>query len=257
MTTELSPRLAAHLSALDATPPETATDMAQKKLEARLSNTRPATVVRRPWFGWAAVAATGCMVLALVMLPTSPGMAFAAVQKHLRDFTTLSLTIEQRSQGIAMPTIHVRMKRDGDARMDTGASSTIVNLGEHRILTLLHDSHMAMQSSLPTAASSTPVSNLAWLEPIRRFQGKATRLPDKRTIDGRLTTGWALDTGGMHIKLWADSDDLPRAIEINGGQMLSQTIHVAVDRPMDASVFSTRIPAGYQLMQPEEDQPDH
>lgn len=253
MTTELSPKLSAHLAALHATPSEAATEAAQKKLEARLSTSRPASVVRRPWFGWAAAAATGCLVLALVLLPTSQGIAFAAVQKHLRDFSTLSLTIEQRSQGMQMPTIHVRMNREGDSRVDTGMATTIINIGERRILTLLHDSHRAMQTPLPIGVSAQPADNLAWLDAIRRFQGKATRLPDKRTIDGRLTTGWALDAGGMHIFLWADSDGLPRLIKINGGRVLSQKMHVSVDKPMDASVFSTKVPAGYQLMHPDTD----
>jgi hypothetical protein len=252
MTTELSPKLSAHLSALDVTPSEAATDAAQRKLEARLSKTYPVAIVRRPWFGWIAAATTGCLLLALVMLPASQGIAFATVQKHLRDFATLSLTIEQRSQGIAMPIIHVRLNRDGDARSDMGtATTTVVNIGEHRILTLLHDSHMAMQTPLPASAPAPPAGNLSWLDAIRQFQGKATRLPGKRTIDGRLTTGWALDTGGMHITLWADSDGLPRAVDINGGQVLSQRMRVSVDQPMDASVFSTRVPAGYQLMRPD------
>ncbi|HWU76526.1 MAG TPA: hypothetical protein VN043_08470 [Rhodanobacter sp.] len=251
MTTELSPKLSAHLSALDVPPSGAATETAQRKLESRLSRTRPAAV-RRPWLGWATAAATSCLVLALVLLPASQGIAFAAVQKHLRDFTTLSLTIEQRSQGMAMPSIHVRMNRHGDARTDMGgATTTVVNAGEHRILTLLHDSHMAMLTPLPIDASAQPAGNLAWLDAIRHFQGKATQLPDKRIIDGRPTTGWTLDTEGMHITLWADSDGLPRAIEINGGKQLSQRMHVSIDQPMDASIFSTQVPAGYHLMRPD------
>lgn len=249
MTTELSPNLSAHLSALDVAPSDAATEAAQRKLEARLSRHRPLELMRRPWIGWVAAAASGCLVLALVMLPAAQGIAFATAQRHLRDFTTLSLTIEQRSQGIDMPTIHVRMNHAGDARTDIGkASTTVVNLGEHRILTLLHDSHMAMLTPLPVSASARPADNLAWLDAISRFQGKATRLPEKRTIDGRPTTGWKVDTEGMHITLWADSDGLPRAIDINGGQVLSQRMHVSVDQPMDASVFSTRVPARYRLM---------
>lgn len=253
MTTELSPKLsahlAAHLAALDVAPSDAATETAQRKLEARLSRHRPVSLMRSPWFGWVAAAASGCLVLALVMLPASQGIAFATAQKHLRDFTTLSLTIEQRSQGIAMPTIHVRMNHAGDARTDVGrASTTVVNIGEHRILTLLHDSHMAMLTPLPVSASARPADNLAWLDAIRRSQGNARQLPEKRIIDGRPTTGWALDAEGMHITLWADSDGLPRAIEINGGQLLSQQMHVSVDEPMDASVFSTGVPSGYQLM---------
>ncbi|MEO6799455.1 MAG: hypothetical protein ABI178_05925 [Rhodanobacter sp.] len=251
MTTELSPNLCAHLSALAVAPSDAATEAAQRKLEARLSRPRHLPVVRRPWIGWVAAAATGCLVVALVMLPASRGIAFAVAQKHLRDFTTLSLIIEQRSQGIAMATIHVRMNRDGDARTDMGsATTTVVNIGEHRILTLLHDSHMAMLTPLPARASAQSADKLAWLDAIRDFQGKATRLPDQRTIDGRATTGWTMDAEGMHMTLWVDSDGLPRAVDVqgNGTQLWSQRMHVAVDQPIAASVFSTQVPPGYQLM---------
>ncbi|MEO8985268.1 MAG: hypothetical protein ABI300_06545 [Rhodanobacter sp.] len=253
MTAELSPKLSAHLAALNVAPSDAATEVAQRRLEARLSRSRQ-QAVRRPWVGWIAVAASACLVVTLVMLPASPGVAFAVAQKHLRDFTTLGLTIEQRSQGIAMPMIHVRMNRNGDARTDMGsATTTVVNIREHRILTLLHDSHMAMLTPLPVYATAQPADKLAWLDAIRDFQGKATRLPEQRTIDGRSTTGWAMDSEGMHITLWADSDGLPRAMDIkaNGSQLLSQRVHVAVDKPMDDSIFATDVPAGYELVRPD------
>lgn len=248
MNTHLSPRLRAHLAALEITPPPTVSDAAQRRLEAALARPRRSAAPRQ-WIGWMAAAATTCLVLALVMLPTSSGSAFAIAQKHLRDFDTLSLTIEQQSQGIAMPTIHVRMNREGDVRTDLGkATSIVVSPRRQRMLTLLHDSHMAMETTLDATAAQQPTDRLAWLGAIRRFQGQARRLPGRRVIDDRPTSGWALDTEGMHIVLWIDSDGLPRAVEINGGKVLSQRMHVAVDQPFDASVFSTRAPAGYTLM---------
>ncbi|MEP6898550.1 MAG: hypothetical protein ABI870_08475, partial [Rhodanobacter sp.] len=118
--------------------------------------------------------------------------------------------------------------------------------------TLLHDSRQAMQVPLDASMAHQPSDNLEWLDAIRRFQGDAKRLPGSRLIDGRQTTGWSLDTGGMHIVLWADPDGLPRAIEINGGQVFSQHMQVTVDAPIDDSVFSTAAPAGYHLMQRDE-----
>lgn len=88
MNTAPSPKLSAHLSACAVTPSEVETETAQRKLQARLSRSRHRTVVRRPWLRWIAAAAAGCLVLALVMLPTSQGIAFATAQRHLRDFAT-------------------------------------------------------------------------------------------------------------------------------------------------------------------------
>jgi hypothetical protein len=253
MHTDLSATLNAHVSSLGAAVPESTMDAAQRRLEARLSTSRRVSV-SRPWIGWVAAAATACLVLTLAMLPVSSGIAFATVQKHLSDFNTLTLVIDQQSQGMNLPGIQVRMNREGDVRTDVGtASSTVVSVRNHAMLTLLHDTHQAMELPLDASVTHRPGDNLAWLEAIRRFQGKAQPLPGSTLIDGQRTTGWSLETEGMHIVLWADADGLPRAIEINGGQAYSQHMHVTVDAPIDAAVFSTSAPAGYHLMNGNDD----
>jgi hypothetical protein len=248
MDMSLSPSLNAHLSALDAAPSEMAVETAQRKLESRIA-TMPSATFRRPWIGWVAATASACLVLVLAMLPASRGIAFATVQKHLADFSTLTLLIDQQSQGMTLPGIRVRMNHQGDVRTDVGdASSTIVSPRNHRMLTLLHDSHMAMPLPLDASVHAGPGDNLAWLDAIRRFQGEAKPLAGTKLIDGRRVAGWALDTEGMHIVLWADSDGLPRAVEINHGQLLKQHMQVTVDAPIDAAVFSTELPPGYAAM---------
>jgi hypothetical protein len=254
MSTNLSAGLNAHLSALDTGLTSELQDAAQRRLEQRLSRARPAAAGRR-WIGWVtATAATCLVVLALVMMPTRGGVAFATAQQHLRDFSTLTLTIDQRAQGMDLPGIRVRMNRLGDVRTDLGdATSIVVSARQHAMLTLLHGPHKAIRMPLDGAATGKPADNMAWLDAIRRFQGQARPLPGSRMIDGRRTTGWAMDTEGMHIELWADADGLPRAIDINNGQTLSQRFHVAVDAPIDATVFSTAVPAGYKVPDGDDD----
>lgn len=251
MSTNLSPRLHAHVASVRASTPAAAADAAQRKLDTRLAGA--AAPRQHPWIGWMAAAATACMVLAITLLPTSRGIAFDVVQKHLRDFSTLTFVIDQRSHGEELPGIRVRMNRQGDVRTDLGtATSTIVSPRQHAMLMLLHDVHQAMPMPLGTAAGSAE-DRFAWLDAIRDFQGEATRLPGTRVIDGRVTTGWTLDTHGMHISLWADAEGLPLAVEINGGDVLSQRMHVTLDAPIDPAVFSTRVPTGYRVMGPDED----
>lgn len=248
MNAILSPALNAHVSAIAAAAPDMAAEAAQRKLEARLARPRHARMPRH-WMGWVAATASACLVLALVMLPTSRGIAFDVVQKHLRDFSTLSLVIEQTSQGIDLPGIHVRMNRQGDVRTDVGdVSSTIVSARDHAMLVLLPAARKAMRLPLAGPAAGQVGDKLAWLDAIRRFQGQAKSLPGSRIIDGRRATGWMLDAEGMHIVLWADADGMPLAVDVGNGQVLSQRMHVTVDAPMDASVFSTRLPPGYSLM---------
>ncbi|MCP1373871.1 hypothetical protein [Dyella lutea] len=251
----LSPALASHLQALVREPTTAALDAAQAKLERRLVEARPRRVRAARWIGAFATVATACLVLALVLMPTSRGVAFDLALKHLRDFRTLSMTIEQQSQGIAMPTIRVRMDRAGNARTDIGeATSVVVNAAEHRVLTLLHGPRMAMLLTLPADAKPKSDAALKWLDAIRQFQGKAVELPGQRIVDGRITHGWQLDVQGMRIALWADDEGVPRAVKVGGnGMAMSQRIHVTVDPPLDAAIFSTAIPAGYHEAQPDRD----
>jgi len=48
----------------------------------------------------------------------------------------------------------------------------------------------------------------------------------------------------MHIVLWADADRLPPAVEVNGGRVLGQRMHVAMDMPIDAACVQYRSPGG-------------
>ncbi|HKR77094.1 MAG TPA: hypothetical protein VJR95_10530 [Rhodanobacter sp.] len=250
----LSPALTRHLQALAGDPPAAALDAAQARLERRLAGARPRRARPARWIGALATTATACLVLALVLMPTSRSVAFDAALRHLRDFHTLALTIEQQSQGMAMPTIHVRMDRTGDARTDIGdTTSVVVNAAEHRVLTLLHGPRMALVTLLPANAKLTPDAALKWLDAIRQFQGNAVELPGQRVIDGRVTHGWQLDVQGMRIVLWADADGVPRAVDVGDGHVLSQRVHVTMDPPLDASTFDTAIPAGYREARPDQD----
>lgn len=254
MEPTLSPALIGHLQALTRDPPAAALDAAQARLEHRLAGMRPRSTRPVRWIGAFAAAATACLILALVLMPTSRSVAFDAALRRLRDFHTLALTIEQQSQGMAMPTIHVRMDRAGDARTDIGnATSVVVNAAEHRMLTLLHGPRMALVTLLPTNARPTPDAALKWLDAIRQFQGTAVKLPGQRVIDGRITHGWRLDVQGMRIALWADDDGVPRAVEVGDGRVLSQRIHVTVDPPLEAGTFNTAVPAGYREARPDRD----
>ena len=254
MEPTLSPTLARHLQALASGPSATTLDAAQARLEQRLAAARPGNSRPARWIGALATAATACLVLALTLMPTSRSAAFDVALKHLRDFHTLAMTIEQQSQGMALPTIRVHMDRAGDARTDIGdATSVVVNASEHRVLTLLHGPRMALVTVLPANAKPSPDAALKWLDAIRQFQGKAVELPGQRVIDGRATHGWQLDVQGMRIALWADSDGVPRAVEVGNGQVLSQRVHVTVDPPLDAGTFDTAIPAGYHEARPDQD----
>ncbi|MGH6714861.1 MAG: hypothetical protein ACRER1_01320 [Gammaproteobacteria bacterium] len=254
---DLSAALDAHVQALSAQSPDAdALDAAQRRLDHALAEEQAKTkktAQRRRIPAKLTMACAGVAALALLgfLLPTlfvNQGVAFAAVQNHLRDFKTLTMTITQRSHGMDMPTIRVWADRKGNAHTDIGDSTTvIVNAGTGTLLVLLHQSHRAMRMPIGAHKAPEETQALSWLKSVRQFQGRAKRLPETRTIDGKTTHGWSLQTAGMHIVLWADNDGVPLAVNVNNGKTLTQRIQVNLDAPIKAERFSTQVPPGYTL----------
>ncbi|MGH8371900.1 MAG: hypothetical protein ACRETO_04125 [Gammaproteobacteria bacterium] len=259
---DLSDGLTTHVQALSAQQPDAGMlDAAQRKLNTALDE-REAKHASRGLFGTRGLAYAGlaaALAIVGVLAPTlftSQGSAFAAVQARLRDFTTLTMTITQRANGIDLPTIQVWTNRKGDAHTDIGdTTSVIVNQSSGTILTLLHPSHQAMRMTITQPDTTHGSHALDWLKSVQKFKGKATLLPGSKVIDGMPTQGWSLNVSGMHIVLWADRDGVPRAVNIIGdqGSTYSQHIKLSMDTPIDAARFSTELPTGYTLMNGKED----
>jgi hypothetical protein len=234
---------------------EAAVREAQRKLEdaiaRRMADRRP-TVKGTRKTGWLAAAASAvAAVLAIVWLPLNPTPAFAAVQKHFRDFQTLRFVIDQRVDG--QPTIQTRVQatRSGNVRTEVGDDVVvIVNSSQQRVLTLIRPSHLAIVS--PLARPVEEEDTMKWLKDIREFQGAATALPDARTIDGQQAFGWQLEVAGIDMVLWATAEGLPLAMTMNSSAQLQLDFHFEFDLPLADESFGTEVPAGYSLA-PQED----
>lgn len=252
--TPLSPKLASHLRALDEQQPDTdRVDAAQQRLVARVADRHPRKRLTRG-IAWIGAASAAMLVLALTLAPVLTGhgdaQAFTAVQQKLQNFRTLHMTLTQRANGIALPTIRTWATRDGNMRTDIGGStSVIINVRQHTMLTLLHAQHMAMRQPLDARADTSTHKVMGWLDTIRRFKGKARSLPGTRRIDGHVTHGWTLDASGMHVEIWADDDNVPRAVDISGGMHMHQHLNLVLDQPIDPTRFQTSLPPGYRWAQ--------
>lgn len=252
----MSEGLASHSASLAATSAdEMAIANAQRNLHQRLDHARtPRRAGRLAWAGAACAMVLAVALLALPLLSNHQGTAFAAVQAHLRNFDTLSMTITQQANGIDLPSVHVWTDKAGNTRSDIGGATTvIVNTDKHEMLVLLHASHQAMRMPLDAARQGDASKPLAWLDTVRNFQGRARHLAKTRLIDGVEADGWVLHASGMDITLWADPDGFPRAVDIGGRMQLHQKLKLKLNSPIDAARFSTRLPAGYSLMQPDQD----
>ena len=253
MTTTLDPRYDAHLAALRETrPPTDAADAAQHRLVERLSHarTRPAPRYAR----LAGAAATACALVAIALLPmlaSRDAIAFADVQRHFREFSTLVMTIDQTMAGTPMPRNTVSATRTGQVRVDIGSElSVVLDSTRGAGVSLLHASKQAAPFAFAPGGSGD--ESLDWLEELRSFQGQAARLPGTRVIDGETAYGWALDLGGHRTELWANADGLPLAMSLGDGASMTMAFGFAFDQPLDPARFSLDPPPGYQSLRAED-----
>ena len=181
------------------------------------------------------------------------GDAFAAVLERFRNFNTLSMTVTQRLDGKRLQTSHTQVTANGVLRTDVGAQlSIIVDPVNGRMLTLLHDARKAMQASMPVSPV-TPGAGLAWLEELRQFKGKATPLPGTRVIDGHAAHGWSLDAAGSTMQIWADADGLPLSMRMQGDTAMEIDYRFTFNQPIAPEQLSTDPPAGYEIVDGDED----
>ena len=249
----LSVELSADLRALSAQVPDgSIIEAAQQRLEMSIPRRQATRSYGRQSVRLSLAAAAFAAVVVLVsLLPTvflNQGVAFAEVQKNLRNFKTLTMAIKQSSNGMNLPTIQVLADRVGNVHTNIGVETTvIVNVESGTVLVLYHQSHRALRLSF--AANQRPQDNQAfeWLKSVRDFQGHATRLKESRIIDGQTTYGWSSQEHGTDIVLWADNNGIPRFVSVNNGKTLSQSIQIRMDVPIKRELFDTRLPTGYSL----------
>ena len=232
---------------------DAAVQEAQRKLETLIARRQASgRSPLRSSRGWLAAATTAAAVmLAALWLPLYPTPAFAAVQRQLRDFTTMRFVIDQRVAGEPVMQTRVSATNAGNVRTEVGDDVTvIVNSSERRVLTLIRSAHMAIASPLVVAAKQDDA--LKWLEDVRKFQGVAQALPEPRVINGQQAFGWRLKGEGFDMVLWATEQGLPLEMTLSPDAQLQLEFHFEMNVPLAPELFSTKIPAGYSLA-PQED----
>ncbi len=226
---------------------------AQRRLEARVTEATSRSRRKSRAGGWlAAAASAAAAVAAFVWLPLhpTPALAFSEVQKHFRDFSTLRFDVEQRMNGEMVMKSRVSVLADGSVRAEVGDDIVVVvNSSERRVLTLLKPSRVAMVSPLTDAPAKD--DSLKWLDEVREFQGAAVQLPDTRVIRGERAHGWELPLEHGKIVLWANDGGLPLEMQLDHGVSVDMSFRFEFNRDLSAALFSTAVPAGYELREEE------
>jgi len=260
-TIPLSTSLSVHVSALKQADAgtELQADAAQRRLvlllEKRNTVDRPRVGRGRRIIRWATVAATCAAVVIVALIPVlgdRGSTAFAAALQRLREFSTLSMTIETTVEGHElMPAEGVQVDQAGDTRTEIrGLTTVIVNRRSGQVLILQQPTHSAMRYSIPRGGAADSRRNLAWLDAVRSFRGHANELPGTRKLNGVIVHGWEMNAPAMQIVLWADTDGVPREVDVTGAASMQQHMTLTLDAPLAPELFSTKLPAGYSLAGP-------
>lgn len=244
---ELDSGTAASLEAIDSPLPSGAAQAAQRRLLDRMQGAaRPTRLAR---VGWLAAASTAVIAMVVVALPMlfDQGRAFAAVQAHFREFTTLSMHVEQRMGDRVVQTSRMVVDDRGVLRTDVGDQlSVVVDPVRGRLLMLQHGPRQAVSMPLRQTGSRRDAS-LDWLAGIRDFKGQARKLEQTRVIDGRTANGWVLDVAGNRMVLWADRQGVPLALETRAAGGLEIRYAFEFDVALEAGYLSSDVPPGYRI----------
>jgi outer membrane lipoprotein-sorting protein len=263
---ELSAQLSAQLEAMKQVP-GAAIEAAQIKLMQRLQQAKPLPTQRgnkplarhRTWLSASAIAFGLIVAVWLSPLMFSKNLAFAQVQAHLLNFSSLVMHITTTINSVTKQRTTVQINADGQVRTDVDEQlSTIVDPKARQVMILLHAQKIAVieriSADQPTQPSA-PADQMGaeFLEQLRTYKGLATRLPNRKTVDGVSAQGFALALSGQDCVLWVDSRGLPLEMEISNSVHVRTEFRFEFDRPLAPRLFSRDPPAGYRLQAADSD----
>jgi hypothetical protein len=234
--------------------PSSEVQESQRKLDAVIAGA-PRRPAKRRAAGWFAATASAMAALAAVVwlpLVSTPALAFADVQKALRDFKTLRFEFEQHMDGQLIVKGRVSLLANGAVRTEVGEDVVVVvNPLEKQVLTLIESGRIAMVT--PLEGTPTKDDSMKWLQEVRDFQGTAVAMPEARVIRGQRAHGWKLPVGEGEVVLWANEAGLPLEMQIDQGVKIQMSFKFEVNVEMANELFSTEVPAGYERQEPDEE----
>jgi outer membrane lipoprotein-sorting protein len=190
-----------------------------------------------------------------VLLHATPALAFASVVQQLHDAQTITGDLSMQQEGATMKW-KLLYWAPGHVRMELGNGMTeIVDAQTGRIV-LLNDtdkSATVLKIHKDTKAQSAAAS-VDWIEKLRNISHNAGRPQGETEIDGVRARQFNVQEEGHPLTIFADAKTgAPLRIETTatmGDQTVAMALdHIVLGEPLEASLFSTEIPAGYTQQQ--------
>ncbi len=205
----------------------------------------------------AKLAAAAVVVIALLLglqtlNPLSPSLTFAKVIQPILNARTVAVdTVLGEDEG--GPAFHdlvkgSRIRRTVSDRQDV----VIIDLDSGRMLTLDPKNKGAVYVNIQGAVVEGTKSYLGLVREIVTRLNARPDLPVKQlgrqTIDGQEAVGLEVSEDNTQLTIWADARTaLPVRIEVQQGQSFTILKNIEFDVPVEDSLISLDVPAGYTL----------
>lgn len=195
-------------------------------------------------------------VAALAVWLTAPeSVAWADVQEKIRNVQTLSCRVIQRKKGAPDFKIDVMALGDGRVRQEMvvmgEAVTHIMDINKGKILILTASDRQAVQVSVPSLSEQmAKLQEQDWMTRLKKsIEGPHKEL-DAKMVAGTKAKGYRVSKDGQEMTLWVDADTgdiLEMTIEMFEGDAQVILSDFELDKELDESLFSFKIPKGYKL----------
>jgi hypothetical protein len=184
--------------------------------------------------------------------PLGSNLTFAQVIQPILNARTVAVDTILGEDEVS-PTIHDVVKGSRIRRtMSNMENVAIIDLDSGRMLTLDPQQNTAAYVDIQGPVQEGTRSYLGLVrEIVTRLHGRSD-LPVKRlgrqTIDGREARGLEVREANTQLTIWADAKTtLPVRIEVQQGQSFTILKNIEFDVPVEDSLVSMDVPAGYTL----------
>ena len=197
--------------------------------------------------------ALGMIAAGWAVLNGRTALAFATVADQLHDAKTLTadLTIE-------MPRMTMHWKimylAPGHVRYDLGAGQfQVIDQPSGKIILRDERNKVATMVNVDRKdqQANTAFASFDWIERLRNLARDAGKPLGEADVDGVHAKKFAVQSNNQSITIFADANTgMPLRIESStpvGDEHVTMTLdHIALGQPLDSSLFSMEIPAGYR-----------
>jgi outer membrane lipoprotein-sorting protein len=180
-------------------------------------------------------------------------VAFADIARQLDGAHTMTVDLMTSMPGQPELRMKAMFRGPGQFRFEHDDMIGIADAASGILLTLNNKEKTALVMHLhPTGPATTPAGpDKDWFATLKRISKADGKPVGEKQIEGRAARGFEVTESGQSFIVWADAQSgaLVRVETLTPGATPPSPLvtldHIRLDVPLDESLFSTAVPAGY------------